>query len=102
MFFVKDIVNANILAALHNNNGIYNISAEIETRTYELYEMICSILNNHVEYKILPPRPGDIAKSCLVNKKAQKELKWSPQTRLFDGLIDTIKYFQSIELSVKK
>ncbi len=94
--YVKDVSKANLLALEQGYNDIFNISTMKETKTVELFEIIKKITGSKSEYKLYPPRPGDIRKSCLVNKKAEKFLGWIPKYSLEEGIKETIQWFKKI------
>ena len=43
-----------------------------------------------------PARSGDIARNCLVVKKARELLGWRPETDLKDGIRLTLQWFESV------
>ena len=45
-----------------------------------------------VEY--LPKRPGDVRDAQIDPALAKKELDWKPTTTLFEGMKQTVAYFQ--------
>lgn len=99
--YVGDIVKANIKALINGENNFFNIGTGKETRTQELYDAIFEAvkeiqpklpdeLSNLSRY---PARSGDIAKSCLVVKKAKDMLSWGPETELKKGIKLTLDWY---------
>jgi len=103
--FVEDVVRANIKALEKGSNNFFNIGTGIGTKTLHLYKMILDIFKE-MGYEVSselnmpikkPARPGDLKRSCLIVKKAEKYLDWTPETDLKTGLIKTWKWRLSQE-----
>jgi len=96
--FVADIVAANLLA-LEKETGsrIFNIATGKETDVNLLFSMIAERMKTIVKKKIEMAHrdavPGEVKRSCLDCSLAKKELGWSPEVRLEDGIERTIQYF---------
>jgi len=88
--YVKDVAKANLLALTKGDNQEINISTNKEIKTLDLFMTIKEILNSKSEYKIYPPRPGDIRRSCLKNEKAFKVLGWKPEFNIKEGIKDMV------------
>ncbi len=89
--YVKDVARANLLALTKGDNQEINISTNKEIKTLELYMSIKKAINSKSEYKIYPPRPGDIRRSCLKNQKALEILGWQPEFDIEEGILDMVK-----------
>ena len=79
--YVKDIVNANIMAALSNADKesygqVYNVGAGVNYSVNEVAEMI----SNNVKY--IPPRLGEARISLANIDKIYKTFAWKPQQSL--------------------
>ncbi len=94
--YVKDVSKANVLALEQGHNDVFNISTMKETKTVELFEIIKKIIGSKSEYRLYPPRPGDLRKSCLVNKKAEKLLGWFPSYTLEEGVRETVEWYRKL------
>ena len=92
--FVKDVVQANVIALKKGNLNSYNIGTGVETTTGELFREISRQMQ--VDSEPIPgaARPGDIRRSCLNFTKARNELDWQPQYSLEAGISETIRYFK--------
>ena len=95
--FVKDVVQANILAAtaeLHTKSELFNIG----TGTATSLNQIISKLNQHTEKQIKvnykPSRDGDIKHSLSNIDKAAQQLGYEPKTTLSDGISATLEWFR--------
>lgn len=91
--YVKDVVNANILAGVTENisGEIFNIGASSPITVNELaviMKKICGKENLNVEYT--DPRPGDIRNSFADITKARKMLKFEPKYSIESGFKDYV------------
>lgn len=90
--FVKDVVEANILAAQDNACGVFNISRGESITINQLAELIIELVGNKVESVHQEPRPGDIRHSLADVSKA-KVFGYEPRYDLKVGLAETIRWF---------
>ena len=79
--YVKDIVNANIMAALSNADKeaygqVYNVGSGVNYSVNEVAEMI----SNNIKY--IPPRSGEARISLANVDKIYKTFAWKPQQSL--------------------
>jgi len=91
--FVRDIVNANVLAVDRGELEAFNIGTGLETTTGQLYREIALQMNTKIEPVREGARPGDIRRSCLNIEKAKNEFGWEPKYSLSDGVRETIDFF---------
>jgi UDP-glucose 4-epimerase len=81
---VKDVVSANILAALSPSSEIlgeiFNIGTSTNDSVIEIAEMIGG------ERSFLPKRPGEAAVTLADNSKARNLLRWKPTIYLKDWI----------------
>ena len=91
--FVSDIVEANILSINRGDGGIYNIGTGAPTTVKELFSVLKKISGKKIEPELAPVRDGEISEIYLNCQKAKKELKWSSEKNLKDGLQDTYDWF---------
>jgi nucleoside-diphosphate-sugar epimerase len=93
--FVKDVVNANLLAANGSKakGKIFNIGTGRYIRINELWEMICQLTGNNIEPKYEPARPGDIRESVANIDHARKILGFEPEYSFEKGLKETFEYY---------
>jgi len=92
--YVKDAVNAFILAAESDASGINNIGSGKSTTVNELVELISKLTGNNTPPVYSPPRPGDILHSLADISKA-RTFGFNPMYNLERGLKDTIRYMKS-------
>ena len=94
--FVKDIVNANILAAESNSTGIYNIGSGQELTLNCLLSSIVKQMNKeNIKPIYQKERIGDI-KHSLANINKAKIFGYTPTYSLEQGLMEVIKSANSI------
>lgn len=95
--FVGDVARANLLALEKGSGEAFNVGTGVQTHTEELFNVIFRTLRKGVpglpeELGVLrraAARAGDLKKSCLVVKKAAKELGWTPAISLAEGIEKT-------------
>jgi UDP-glucose 4-epimerase len=91
--YVKDVVNANLLALEKGDLEAINIATKSETTTNLLYKTICKVMDKNIAADKSTARKGDLRHSCLDNSKAKKILDWSPKYSLEEGLKETYQFF---------
>ena len=93
--YVKDVVEANILAAESEATGIFNIGTGEKVTINQLAKLCIEMLSN---YRVNPiheePRKGDIRDS-LADITAAKNFGYCPKYDLEKGLHETIRSFTS-------
>ncbi|MHA1651740.1 MAG: SDR family oxidoreductase [Candidatus Helarchaeota archaeon] len=96
--FVKDVVEANLLAATKKTaiGRVFNIATGKRISILELAQMILKLCNkSQIKIQFQPPRAGDILHSLADITLAKKFLNYFPQFDLQQGLRETIDWFQS-------
>ena len=93
--YVDDVVDAVARAATAGSENLYNIGTGQETSVNALYAAMAA--NEGVTD---PPiyaaaRPGELDRSCLDAAKARRELGWSPQVTLEDGVKAVLNWSRS-------
>lgn len=92
--YVKDIVNANLLALNYSRNDVFNISTGTETSVKILAERIISNLNPGIEVHFGEEIKGEQQRSVLSNNKAKTMLNWKPKYTFEEGLRLTCNWFK--------
>lgn len=92
--FVKDVVNANIIALEKGENEAFNIGTMKETSVNELFSFLKEIISFKGNPKHAPARPGELLRNCLNNQKAINLLGWKPKYDLKHGLRETIDWIK--------
>jgi len=91
--FIKDAVEANILAAESNATGIFNIGRGESITINQLARLTIKLMGDNVEPIHAEPRPGDIRYS-LADISRAKTFGYNPKYSLEEGLMETIRRFQ--------
>ena len=87
--YVGDVVQANILASDLNNKKVVGEIINIGTgKNYSILEIKDMIAG---DYKLIPPRKGEVKESLADISKAKKILNWKPQKLLSEWLWKKIK-----------
>lgn len=99
--FVRDVARANVLAstaAVSRGDRLdvpaFNIATGTETTVNALARHVMRALGREVPVEHAPPRPGELARSCLDVTKARKALGWSPQVTFDEGLTALAGWFE--------
>ena len=92
--FVKDAVNANILAAKSKETGVFNIAYGKRISINKLAKSIMNIIGKQIKPKYTAPRSGDILHSLADISKAKRKLGYVPKIEIKEGLEETITWFQ--------
>ncbi len=92
--FVKDVVNANILAMEKEGIGgeVFNVATGKETSLLGLWEEIQGISGFTAEPEFAPAREGDILRSVAGIEKAKKMLGYQPKYSIKEGLEKTMEW----------
>lgn len=95
--FVKNVVEANILAIKAKSNAVgkvFNIACGRKTTINELAEKINKILKKDIKPEYTKPRKGDIKHSLADISRAKELLGYEPKYGLERGLKLTIDWFR--------
>ncbi|HEX5449519.1 MAG TPA: NAD-dependent epimerase/dehydratase family protein, partial [Gaiellaceae bacterium] len=91
--FVGDIVAA-LLAAAGKHGGPYNIGTGVETTVHDLHRACAAVVGVPDEPQFASARLGDVLRSALDARLAQRELGWHARVSLTDGLRKTFAWMQ--------
>lgn len=107
---VKDVVDLHKILIFNNfikNNRVYNVSSGIKTTIKELAGLIskingCKVLHENVKEgkssKILNKGrirlPGNLKYLCQDNSKVKKDLGWSPNIKLEEGVLEENNWYK--------
>ncbi len=93
--FVKDVVNANILAIEKDIEGTFNIGSGKSISIKDIAYKIMRLLDKHLEPIYAPQRKGDVINSVSDISLARKRLGYKPRFDIEEGLKETIEYFKT-------
>ena len=91
--FIQDVVQANILVAENNAEGIYNIGGGKNISLNQLVEIILAIMQKKLKPVYQQPRQGDVRHSLADISKARR-FGYKSERTLEEGLKETIMEFQ--------
>ena len=92
--YIKDFIQANILAMEKDVGGVFNISGGGRISINELYWTIAGILDINTEPVYVEDRPGDIKHSYADISRARKLLEFKHNYSFEEGLRETIEWFR--------
>lgn len=92
--YIKDFIDACILAMEKDVVGVFNISGGNRVSINELYWNIANILGIDKEPVYVSDRPGDIKNSYADIFRAEKMLGYRPKFRFKEGLKETVDWFR--------
>jgi len=98
--FVKDVVDANILAAESDVTGVYNIGRGERISVNRLAEFVIKLVGNSVEPVHKEPRPGDI-KHSLADISRARQFGYNPKYNLEEGLRETMSVMRGVRRVMK-
>jgi len=93
--FVKDVVNASILALEKNEMGVFNVGTAKETNVNTIFSKLEKLIGSNTKETHGPAASGESERSCLDFSKIKKVLGWEPQYDLDKGLSETVNWFRA-------
>jgi len=96
LIYIQDVVDANLLAADHPQAAglVCNICTGRETSINDLVDALMQFFPAAPAPQYAPPRPGDIYRSAGDPRLAAAALDFRAQTRLADGLRQTMEWMR--------
>ena len=94
--YVGDIAGANVLALDAGAGECYVIGTGVKTSVNAIYRALVEISGFEAPIKHAARRPGDARDAQFDSARAQRDLGWSPQTALLDGMRATYAYFSAL------
>jgi UDP-glucose 4-epimerase len=93
--YVRDVVRANMAALDSKATGIaLNVGTGVETSVNDLWNALARVAEVATAPQHAPARPGEQLRSVIAPGRAGKVLGWKPETKLADGLAETLDYFE--------
>jgi len=90
--YVTDVVDAILLAAASEKEGVYNIASGKPITIKEVLEKITSHLKSTIQPKISSSKPPKIIYYSI--NAAQEQLRFKPKVELTEGLKNEIEWFK--------
>lgn len=92
--YVGDVVQANLKALQYEGSGIFNVGTGVETNVNELFHYLRTLTGAEVEEQHGPGKPGEQQRSVLGFQRSERELGWTPQVGIEEGLARTVDWFK--------
>jgi UDP-glucose 4-epimerase len=83
--YAGDVAQAT-LAAVGRDAGVFNVATGAETSVVELYDLCRRVAGSSVEAEQAPARLGELQRSVLDVRLAERELGWRSKVSLEEGL----------------
>jgi len=101
--YIDDVVQANIKALMKEDvaDSAFNVAVGRETSITELAKVIVATAGSRSEIVHLPARAGDIRNSHADIESARKNLGFSPEYTIEQGLRETVKWYREQSNQVK-
>ena len=92
--FIKDVVQANLLALNTEITSTYNVGTSKETSVNEITRILLQIAKSNISVEKIKRNNYEQLRSCLDYQKIEKSLGWKPMVSIEEGLIETYNYFK--------
>ncbi|HEY1849649.1 MAG TPA: NAD-dependent epimerase/dehydratase family protein [Candidatus Binataceae bacterium] len=92
--YVGDVVRANVAAVTASATGPINVGTGIETDVNQLYRALAAAAGSDRPPTYAPARLGEQSRSVIAAVRAKRELGWSPQVTIEEGLRRTYDFFK--------
>jgi UDP-glucose 4-epimerase len=89
--FGRDVARANLLAVTRGDNEVYNVGSGVATSVNEIFAHLKRITGYPHAPVFGPSRPGEVSASQLDSRKAKRDLGWTADTPLAEGLKATVE-----------
>ena len=92
--FVRDVVQANVLAMESDAIGVFNVATGTRISVNDLAGMVMGIIGNRVDCVHEEPRAGDVRDSLGDISRAHAGFGYAPRYGMEDGLKEAIGWFR--------
>ena len=92
--FVRDVVQANVLAMESDAIGVFNVATGTRISINDLAGMVMEIIGNRVDCVYEEPRAGDVRDSLGDISRAYAGFGYAPRYGMEEGLKETIGGFR--------
>jgi UDP-glucose 4-epimerase len=93
--YVRDAVAAFLAVADRGRPGTWNIGTGREVSVLDLAGLIAAAAGRPVEPVFASPRPGELQRSALSARRAERDLGWRPATPLADGVAAVYRWIEA-------
>jgi len=92
---VRDVVRGFVAAADDPRPGTWNIGTGTEVSVLGLVQIIAAAAGRPVRVEFRPPRAGELQRSVLAVGRAARELGWTAETGLAEGIGDVYRWIEA-------
>jgi len=92
--YVKDVAEANLLALERGSGECLCIGTGKRTSVNQIYLSLKNITGFEAPVTHAPQRPGDVRDAQFNPARAREILGWTSQTKLLDGMRETVEFFR--------
>lgn len=92
--YVEDVVNANLKAMSGGEGEIFNIGTGNPVSVKRLFEILKKVSGKNIKPDLKEKREGEIQETYLSIGKAKRELNWTPETSIEEGIARTFRWFK--------
>ncbi len=92
--YVGDVVRANLLALKGGYTGYFNVGTGVEVSVNELYGLLKERTGYTGDKVHGPAKAGEQLRSVIDHGLIKREMGWTPEVALGDGLGFTVEYFR--------
>ena len=99
--YIKDVINANLIAAVSKKveGEVFNIGSDTKISINELAKTIKEVWGSkNIKIEYTEPRIGDIKKGYADITKARSLLNFEPKYDIHAGLLDYVDWIQSVKM----
>jgi UDP-glucose 4-epimerase len=93
--YVRDAVAAFLAVTDRGRPGTWNIGSGREVSVLELARVIAAAAGRPVEPLLAPARPGELLRSALAVRRAERDLGWRPVTPLAAGVTAVLRWIEA-------
>jgi UDP-glucose 4-epimerase len=93
--YIGDVVSGFLAAADDERPGTWNIGTGVEISVLELVQIIAGAAERAVHPQFGPPRAGELQRSGLAVSRAARDLGWTAETGLADGVSKVYRWMEA-------
>ena len=95
--YVEDVAHANVLALEKGDGNVYNIGTGRETTDDGIFAAVRDALGVSIEAEHTDFRQGEVRRVALDASRAGKDLGWTAEVALDEGMAKAVAYYRTQE-----